>query len=1051
MTLFTPLLRRPAGLILLGLGLCLVGALAYLRLGVAPLPALELPGIVVVANQPGASAQTMASTVAAPLERHLGNIAGVSSIRSSSSENQASVFIMFDFGRDVDKAAHDVQAAINAAVKDLPSNMPSPPGYFKINTNDIPLLLLTMTSDAETPAQLYRQADLVLSPSLAQVEGVSRVQVVGASMPAIRVELDLHKLAALRLSANDVSNALAAANVDSPLGTLDSGGRTLAVSASDRLKNAAQFAALMIAVRDGKPVHLGDVAHVFDGPENPYAGAFFNGQRAVVLQVQKRPDANAVAAVARIKQQLPQLVGALPPSVQVHPIFDLTTTTKASVHEVQLSLLVSVVMVVLVMLVFLRRGDVTAIAAISVPLSLAGAFVVMWALGYTLNNLSLMALVISIGFVVDDAIVVTENIVRHAEAGAAPFEAAEGGLREIAFTVISITVSLLAVFAPMLFESSMLGMVLREFSVTLAAAVVISALVSLTLTPALCARYLRAPRQRRPTRWQQRLEHFDRWLLGVYRHMLDWAMRHRRLMRWQPAMLLLLTAVLAVAVVKFVGLVGMPEEDTGMVQATVTADAGVAPAVMRGKLLEVSRLLGADPAVLDHTALLGGDVSGSVGNQGSIFIDLKPPGHGPDKRRAGRNEVIERLRGRVADVTGVRTSISMVQFLGGGGANGGSGGTHNSFELRADAGGDPGPQGERLVQALRKLPQLRDVSSDYEARGVEQRVVVDRGAAAREGVSMAAVDTALYSAFGRQPVVTLYHGVTQMQVVMSALPEQTANATALERSYVRNTRGDMVPLAQLARLDTASVAPVVSRLDQMQVTNIGYNLAPGVTTSEAENLIRRTAADLRLPAGMRVSFSSPGLDTGGMKSNFMMLLLAAVIVMYVVLGMLYESLRHPLTILSTLPAAGAGAFLALLVTHTPLSMVAIIALLLLIGIIKKNAILLVDFALVAERQHGYDPVSAIHEAALVRFRPILMTTLVAMGAALPLAIGFGVGSEMRQPLGIAMIGGLVVSQLLTLLSTPAIYLYGHDRALRKARRRRRRAAKRRLRARRARR
>ncbi len=1046
MSVFSSLLRRPAGLILLAAGLCLAGVLAYARLGVAPLPAMELPGVVVVATQPGASAQTMAATVAAPLERHLGNIAGVSRIGSSSSENSATVFVTFDFGRDVDEAARDVQAAINAAVKDLPSNMPDLPTYFKISTGDIPLLLLTMTSDTETTARLYQQADLVLAPRVAQVEGVSRVQVVGASAPSVQVELDLRALEALKLSANDVRNALAAASVSSPLGMLDDGKRTLMVQVSDKVPTAAGFAALVIAVRNGRPVHLRDVARVFEGPENPYAGAFFNGQRAVVLQVQKRPDANAVAAVARIKAQLPQLVASLPPSVQVHPIFDLTTTTRASVHEVEISLLVSIVMVVLVMLVFLRRPDVTLIAAVSVPLSLAGAFVVMWMLGYTLNNLSLMALVISIGFVVDDAIVVTENITRYTESGAPPFQAADTGLREIAFTVISITVSLLAVFAPMLFENSILGMVLREFSVTLAAAVVISAVVSLTLTPALCARYLRPGSARHaPSRWQQRLERFDRRLLGIYERMLDWSMRHRRLMRWQPAMLLVLTGALAMAVVSTSGFVGMPEEDTGMVQATVTADAGITPERMQHKLLQVSELLGADPAVLDHTAILGGGFSGSVGSQGSIFIDLKPRGHGPDARQAGRNAVLERLRGRVADVTGVRVSISMVQFLGGGGANGGSGGTHNSFELRADTGGDPGPPSLKLAEALRKLPQLRDVSSDYDARGVEKRLVVDRREAARAGLSMAAVDTALYSAFGRQPVATIYSDITQTRVIMSTLPEQTASAAALERTYVRNSRGEMVPLAQVARITTVPVAPVVSRLGQVAVANIGYNLAPGVTTSQAEDLIRRTAANLRLPEGMRVSFSSPGLDTAGLRSNFMTLLLAAVIVMYVVLGMLYESLRHPLTILSTLPAAGAGAFLALLVTGTPLSMVAVIALLLLIGIIKKNAILLVDFALVAERERGQGPVQAIREAALVRFRPILMTTLVAMGAALPLAIGFGVGSEMRQPLGIAMIGGLFVSQLLTLLSTPAIYLFRHDRLARKAVRRERREARRRRR------
>ncbi len=1039
---FAPLLRRPAGLILLAIGLCLAGAVGYARLGVAPLPELEFPGVVVIANQPGASAQTMASTVAAPLERHLGAIAGISSMRSTSSEGSAVIFILFDFSRDVDDAARDVQAAINASMKDLPNNLPTTPTYFKFNTNTIPLLLLTLTSKTETPAELYQQADLVLAPRLAQVEGVSRVQVSGASTPSVQVELDLHALAALHLSANSVRNALVAANVTSPQGTLSNGRRNIIVTANDQLHTAQDFASLVIAVRHGKPVYLRDVAKVYSGPENPYAGAWYNGERAVVLQVQKHPDANAVAAVARIKAQLPALQASLSPSVHVHPIFDLTGTTKASVHEVELSLLVSVVMVVLVMLMFLRRGDVTIIAAVSVPLSLAGAFVVMWVLGYTLNNLSLMALVICIGFVVDDAIVVSENIVRHIEAGMRPFEAAVTGLGEIAFTVVSITVSLLAVFTPLLFESSMIGMILREFSVTLAAAVIISAVVSLTLTPALCAHYLREGRsggRYQPARWQVHLEHFDKRLLAIYARMLDWAMRHRRLMRWQPAMLLFLTAVLAVAVAKTAGTVGMPAEDTGLVRADVSAATNITPGRMRDKLRHVAALLGEDPAVLDVTAILGGQFGGAVGNSGSIFIDLKP------RRDLHGNAVIERLRKRVADVPGAETSIRMMQFIGGGGGNGGSGGTQNGFQLRADSGGDLGEASVKLVRALRELPQLRDVQSDYDAHGLEQHVVVDRKLAARAGVSMAAVDTALYSAFGRQPVSTIYSDVTESHVVLSTAPEQTASAASLKRVYVQNRRGAMVPLAQIAHIELAAVAPAVSHFNQAQVVNIGYNIAPGVSSSKAVDLIKQTTANLRLPGGIHADFSSPGLNFSNMKSNFLELIFVAIIVMYVVLGMLYESLRHPLTILSTLPAAGAGAFLALLVTGTPISAVAIIALLLLIGIIKKNAILLVDFALVREREGGRDPVDAIREAALVRFRPILMTTLVAMGAALPLAIGFGVGSEMRQPLGIAMIGGLFVSQLLTLLSTPAIYLGRHDRLERKAVRRARRAERKRKR------
>jgi multidrug efflux pump len=1045
MNFFAALIRRPIGISLLALGLCMAGALSYAMLGVAPLPQLEFPAVVVFANQPGASARTMAATVAAPLERHLGRIAGLSGMQSNSSEGSTSVVLLFDFGRDVDDAARDVQAAINAAANDLPSNLPSPPMYFKFNTSQIPLLLLALTSDGVPSSTLYEQADTLLAPRIAQVEGVSQVQIVGGSAPSVHVDMNLPALSALKLSANDVRNALTAANVASPQGMLSDGHNNLIVSANDELHTAQDFASLAIAVRDGAPVYLRDVAHVYAGAEDVNQGAWFNGQRAVVLQVLKRPNANAVAAVAAIRARLPQLTAALPASVSVHPIFDLTTTTRSSVHEVQLSLLVSVVMVIMVMLLFLRRAGPTMIVAISVPLSLAGAFVTMWVLGYTLNNLSLMALVICIGFVVDDAIVVIENIVRHIEAGMRPFQAAVTGLQEIGFTVMSITLSLLAVFMPLLFESSLIGMILREFSVTLAAAVVISAVVSLTLTPALCAHYLRPDRIAQPheqTRWHRALERFDTVLHGTYRRALDWALHHRRLMRWQPFLLLVLTGLLGFAVAKTAGSTGMPAEDTGMIQASVQADTNIAPEPMAQRLQHVAKLLQADPAVLDTTALLGSGQGGAVGNSGSLFLDLKPYGSGPDDRHDHAEIVLERLRKRVADVPGTRTSMSVVQFLGGGGGNGGSGGVHNSFQLRADNGGDLGAASVRLVGALRKLPQLRDVASDYENVGLQQQIQIDRERAARLGVSIASIENALYNAFGRQSVSTIYSDIHQYQVVLGTAPRDTASAAALQKLHVLSDKGVMVPLSAIAHFGMGLTPPVVSHLNQVEVANIGYNIAPKVAPSKAEELIKQTAANLRLPGGMRVDFSSPGLNFGGMQSNFLQLLLAAIIAMYVVLGILYESLRHPLTILSTLPAAGAGAFLALLVTQTPLSAVAIIALLLLIGIIKKNAILMVDFALVAERERGMDPVAAIREAALVRFRPILMTTLVAMGAALPLAIGFGVGSEMRQPLGIAMIGGLFVSQLLTLLSTPAIYLGHHDRVLRRAARRERKALKR---------
>ncbi|AGG87323.1 MULTISPECIES: efflux RND transporter permease subunit [Rhodanobacter] len=1046
MNIFAPLIRRPVGTSLLALGLMLAGLWAYLLLGVAALPSLDFPGVYVVASQPGASAQTMANTVLAPLERHLGRIPGVDEMYGNASEGQASVMVRFTFDRTADSAARDVQAAINAAAVDLPSGMPSPPQYFKFDTAQIPILFLTLTSTGLPQDQLFDLADTMLKPAVAQIDGVAQVQVFGGTPHAVRIELDNGALAAKGLTTNDVANALRAANVTSPQGTLSDGRTQMTVSASDGLQTPAEFARLLISVKNGTPVRLSDVAKVYSGQQDEYQAAWFNDARAVGLQISKRPEANAVATVEAIRARLPQLRASLPQNVTMTPVFDLTQTTKSALHEVQVALLISIAMVVLVMLVFLRRLRPTLIATLSVPLSLAGAFVVMWALGYTLNTLSLVALVLCIGFVVDDAIVVIENIVRHMERGEPPMQAALTGVREIGFTVISITLSLVAVFAPLLFGNNMLIMLLREFSVTLTAAVVISALVSLTLTPALCAWMLthEPERSRPPGRIEQAVENFDRKLLHVYQRALDWAMHHRRIMRWQPLTLLVLTFVLGFAVAKTAGGTFMPDEDTGQLQVDISADANISPAELTARALAVAKIMQADPAVLDQLTMLGrdGGGGGAVGNNAQMFVDLKPRGSGPGQRREGIKQVVERLSKQYDKLANVKVSVSAAQFLGGGGS--GDKGGQYEFQLVSSNGGDLQPWTLKMVRQLRGMQQFRDVSSSFDQVGKQQLLRIDREAAARLHVGVGTIDSALYNAFGQRQVSQIYSDINQYAVVLSTGAAERVSPESLLDVRVRNEQGRMIPLSALATIEPNMSPLRVRHHNQLEAATISYNLAKDVTQDVGVKLVEQAAYAARLPAGMRVDFTGANQRLKQAQSNGMVLLLGSILAMYIVLGILYESLGHPLTILSTLPAAGAGAFLAMLVTQTQISMMAIIAILMLIGIVKKNAILMVDFALVAERERGLPAPEAIREAALVRFRPITMTTLVAMGAALPLAIGFGIGSEMRQPLGIAIVGGLLVSQLLTLLSTPAIYLWNYDRKIRKAARRERKAEKKRL-------
>jgi multidrug efflux pump len=1049
MNIFAPIIRRPAGTSLLAIGVLIAGICAYVELGLAAFPSLQFPGIAVAAQMSGASAETMATTVTAPLERQLGRIPGVEEIDSDTSEGATQIIIQFDMGTNVDRAARDVQAAINAAMPQLPQQMASsPPQYFKFDTSQIPVLLLEVTSTSMAPDKLYDLADSYMKPLVSQIDGVAQVQVQGGAPHAVRVSLNSAALTAKGLVANDVANVLRAANVTSPQGVLSDGVSQMTVTANDSLRTASDFASLVIANQKGIPVHLSDVATVENGQQDIYQAAWFNTQHAVGLNINKRPEANAAALVKQIKDSIPLLKSTLPADVQITPIFDLTASTTSALHEVELALLLSIVMVALVMLVFLRRARPTVIAMMSVPLSLAGAFVVMWGFGFTLNMLSLIALVLCIGFVVDDAIVVIENIFRHMEQGTEPLEAALIGVREIGFTVISITLSLIAVFAPLLFGHSGLVMVMREFSVTLISTIIISAVVSLTLTPALCGRYLtrEQPGQHVPGRLEQMAERFDRWMLAIYEKGLNWSMRHRRIMRWQPILLLVLTVVLAVAVVKTAGGGFMPKSDSGIAQAFLVADANISPELLTKRTQTVYTTILADPAVQDVASVLGGNNNGGgVGNQASFFIDLKPMGKGPNDRHDSSDKVAARLSEKFKKLTDADVSVTSLQLFGNnGGAFGGAKGQY-AFNLTSNNGDPLQEPTLRLAREMRKMKQFRDVSTSFDSIGKQQMIEVDRNAASRMQVNMGQVDQVLFDAFGQTPVSVIYSDVNQYQVILVADNADSLRPETLLNLYVRSTLNKMVPLSAIAHIKPY-IAPIdVQHYKQLEAASINYNLADGVTQTDGLKLIDVAMLNAQVPAGIAKQFTGDNqrLQEGGV--NSLLLLVAVIMAMYIVLGILYESLVHPLTILSTLPAAGMGAFLAMLVTQTQLTTMSVIAVLMLIGIVKKNAILMVDFALVAEREHGRSAPEAIREAALVRFRPITMTTLVAMGAALPLAIGFGIGSEMRKPLGIAILGGLLVSQLLTLLSTPAIYLWQHDRRERKAARKARRAEKRRLR------
>ncbi|UWS34715.1 multidrug efflux RND transporter permease subunit MdtC [Erwinia pyrifoliae] len=1007
MKFFSLFIHRPVATCLLALALVLAGFLGLRMLPVAPLPQMDFPVIVVTASLPGASPETMASSVATPLERVLGRIAGVSEMTSSSSLGSTQVVLLFDFDRDINGAARDVQGAINAAQSLLPSGMPRRPSYRKVNPSDAPIMILTLTSDDHSPGQLYDYASTQLAQRLAQIDGVGDVTVGGSSLPAVRVDLNPQALFNQGVSLDAVRTTIANANVRKPQGAIEDHQQRWWLKTNDELHTAAEYRPLVIHYHHGAAVRLQDVATVTDSVENVRTAGMSNARPAVLVVIRKSPRANVIATIDRIRSEVPQLRKSIPAAIQLEIAQDSSPTIRASLHEVEQSLAVSVGLVVLVVFAFLRSGRATLIPAIAVPVSLIGTFAAMYLCGFSLNNLSLMALTVATGFVVDDAIVVLENISRHVEAGLKPLQAALLGVREVGFTVVAMSVSLVAVFIPMLMLGGIIGRFFKEFAITLSVSIAISLVISLTLTPMMCARLLRstAPRQ------QPRLRGFGRMLVAIqqgYGRALHGVLDHAR---WA---LLVFVATLGLTMYLFVSIpkTFMPEQDTGRLMGFIQADQSISFQAMRGKVEHFMRIVHADPAVESVVGFTGGWEA----NSGAMFIALKPL----STRSDNAQQVIARLRSKLAKEAGASLWLRAVQDLRIGARQSNAG---YQYSLLSDSLDDLRQWEPRIRRAFAALPELVDVNSDQQDKGAEMALTYDRTSMARLGINVADVNGLLNNAFGQRQISTIYQPLNQYKVVMGVDARYAQDINALNQMYVINRQGLPIPLSSFASWQPANAPLSVEHEGLSAASTLSFNLPEGVSLSQAAAAIDRSVTALGVPASVRGSFSGTAAVFEQTQSSQLWLILAAIATVYIVLGMLYESYVHPLTILSTLPSAGMGALLALKLFNAPFSLIALIGILLLIGIVKKNAIMMVDFALQAQRQGGMSAREAIFQASLLRFRPIIMTTLAAMLGALPLVLSSGDGAELRQPLGITLVGGLVVSQLLTLFTTPVIYLY----------------------------
>ena len=1011
MNLSQPFIVRPVATTLLTLGVAIAGALAYFLIPVAPLPQVEFPVITVTANLPGASPETMAATVATPLERALGTIAGVNEITSSSSLSSTRVTLQFDLGKNIDSAAREVQAAINAARVTLPSSLPGNPVYRKVNPADSPVMILSLTSQSLTRGQMYDAASTVLAQRISQIEGVGNVNVGGGALPAVRVALDLPSIAATGVALEDVRNAIANNNVNRPKGVVEVADKQWQIAANDQAKRASEYLPLVVSWKNNAALRLSDIAKVTDGVQDARNMGLTNGEPSVQLIVYRQPGANILETVARVNALLPRLQATIPAAIDMKVAMERTTTIRASLREVERALAISISLVVLVVFAFLRSGRATVIPAIAVPVSLLGTFVAMYLLGYSLNNLSLMALTIATGFVVDDAIVVLENIMRHIEEGMQPVTAALRGAKEVGFTVLSMSISLIAVFIPILAMGGIIGRLFREFAVTLSIAILVSLVVSLTVTPMLCARWLRRSKDKpAPTEMSTKAgEH--RGIFGFvhrgYARSLGWALNH-------PALLLLVFVATIGANIYLYSIVPkgfFPQQDTGLMIGNVQADQATSFQSMSTKVTQFVEIVKSDPAVANVTAFTGGGQR----NSAFMFVVLKPL----KERGVTADEISNRLRPQLARIAGANLFLQSAQDLrvGGRQSNAQFQYTLQSDDLNLLRTWEPA-----IRATLSNLAELTDVNTDAQDKGLQTSLLIDRDAAARLGVSVRGIDATLNDAYGQRLIATIYEALNQYRVVLEADSRYLQDAESLKSLYVTGSGGKQIPLSEVATVAPTSTPLAVNHQGQFAASTVSFNLAPNVSIGQATIAIDSALAKIGVPTAITANFQGGAKIFQQSLSSQPMLILAALITIYLVLGMLYESLVHPLTILSTLPSAGVGAVLALMMFKMEFSIIALIGVILLIGIVKKNAIMMIDVAIETERRDGLDPREAIYRACLLRFRPIMMTTIAALFGALPLALGSGDGAELRQPLGVSIVGGLLLSQLITLYTTPVVYL-----------------------------